>query len=348
MRGRAGPVREVFLLQVGVWTMAGKVKVGVIGCGGIAQGHIQRLIAMPDAEVAGLMDTDQAHLDGTVQQHPELKGVPQFHDYKELIKKGDINATLICSPHYVHYDQIMDSLRAGMDVLTEKPMVCSIEHAKSVMAQEKKSKKVLAISYQRHCQGQFQFIKKCLESGQTGKVMFLSALQGQAWLQGQKGKWRQSKKLSCGGQLNDSGSHLIDIVLWMTGLAVEEVHAEIDNCGTEVDINSGVSMRFKNGAVGTLSVMGSCPVGFWEDITIICEKWAFFLRQGQLTYTTGLGGEMHQVDGFQYGAPSPTHNFVDAVQGRGEVLAPSICGLRTIELTEAAWKSAETGKPVRL
>jgi len=327
--------------------MAGKVKVGVIGCGGIAQGHISRLIEMPDAEVTGLMDTDQTHLDLTVQRHPELEGVPQFLDYKQLIEKGDLTATLICSPHYIHYDQIVDSLRAGLDVLTEKPMVCTIEHAQSLMEEEKKAGKVLAISYQRHCQGEFQFIRNCLASGEPGEVMFLAALQGQAWLQGQVGKWRQSKKLSCGGQLNDSGSHLIDIILWITGMAVEEVSATIDNCGTEVDINSGVSMRFKNGAVGTLSVIGSCPT-WWEDITIVCDKWAFFLRQGQLTYTTGLKGELHQVDGFSYGSTSPTHNFVDAVMGRAEVLAPSICGLRTIELTEAAWKSAETGGPIRL
>ena len=328
--------------------MSDKVKIGVIGCGGIAQGHIQRLLSIPEAEIAGLMDTDPARLQGTVQRNPQLAGVPQFEDHKELIGEVDLAATLICSPHYIHYEQIVDSLRAGLHVLTEKPMVCTIEHAHSVIEEQEKAGKVVAISYQRHSQGEFQFIKKALESGEPGEVKFVAALQGQAWLQGCAGSWRHSKELSCGGQLNDSGSHLIDIILWTTGLAAEEVSATIDNCGTEVDINSAVSARFKNGAVGTFSVMGSCPVGFWEDITIVCQKWAFFLRQGRLTYTTGLDGEMHGVSEFRYGSPSPDHNFIDAALGRAEVLAPSICGLRTIELTEAAWKSAETGQPVRL
>jgi predicted dehydrogenase len=327
--------------------MRGKIRVGVIGCGGIAQGHIQRLVAMPEVEVAGLMDPDPTRLENTVRNTPQVKDVPHFSTHRALIKKADLDAVVICSPHFAHYQQIVDSLRAGLHVLTEKPMVCSIRHAKSVMKEEKKAKKVLAISYQRHCMGQFQFIRNALASGEPGTVKFISALQGQAWLQGTKGKWRQSLKLSCGGQLNDSGSHLIDIILWMTGLTVKEVSAHIDNCGTEVDINSTVSFRCTNGALGSLSVIGSCPT-WWEDITIVCEKWAFFLRQGQLTYTTGTKGEMHKVESFNYGSPSPTHNFIDAIMGRAQVLAPSICGLRTIELTEAAWKSGATGKPVRL
>jgi len=327
--------------------MAGKVRVGVIGVGGMAQGHVKNLLSMRDAEIGGLMDTDQARLDGTVRNYPQLAGVPQFKSHKELIKKADLDATLICSPHFIHYQQIVDSLRAGLHVLTEKPMVCTIKHAKSVMKEEKKARKIVAISYQRHCMGQYQFIRNCISGGQTGAVKFIAALQGQAWLQGCKGTWRHSKKFSCGGQLNDSGSHLIDIILWMTGQTVTEVSAQIDNCGTEVDINSAVSFKCKGGALGTLSVMGSCPT-WWEDITIVCDEWAFFLRGDQLSVITGIKGEMHRVDSFRYGAPSPTHNFIDAVQGRGKVFAPSICGLRTIELTEAAWRSGYSGKPVKL
>ena len=331
-----------------VFTMAEKVKIGVIGCGLMAQGHIKNFLSIPEAEVGGLMDTDPARLEETVQSNPQLAGVPQFEDHRQLIEGADLDAVLICSPHYAHFEQIVDSLRAGLHVLTEKPMVCTIEHAHTVLEEEKKAGKVLGVSYQRHSAGCFQFIKRALESGEPGEVKFVSAFQGQAWLHWFVGMWRHSMKLACGGQLNDSGSHLIDILLWVTGLAVEEVSACIDNCGTEVDINSAISMRFRNGALGTISVVGSCPIGFWEDVTIVCDRWTFFLRQNQLSYSTGLDGEMHQVDSFQYGSGSTDHNFIEAVLGKAEVLAPSICGLRTIELTEAAWRSAETGKPVRL
>jgi predicted dehydrogenase len=327
--------------------MANTIKVAVIGCGGIAQGHVGNMLSIPGVEVAALMDPDPNRLDGTLKRFPALKNVPTFDDYKKLIKAAELDAVIICSPHYIHSKQILDSLQAGLHVLTEKPMVCTIQDARKVMKAEKKARRIVAISYQRHCQGPYQFIRNQIASAAPGKVMFVSAFQGQAWLQGCKGTWRHSLKLSCGGQLNDSGSHLIDIILWMTGLAVEEVNAGIDNCGTEVDINSAISMRFKGGALGTMSVVGSCPV-FWEDITIVCQKWAFFIRQGQLSYTTGVRGEYQRVENFNYGAPSPDHNFIDAIRGKAQAFAPSICGLRTIELTEAAWRSGASGKPVRL
>jgi len=327
--------------------MADEVKVGVIGCGGIAQGHIERLLSIPQARVAALMDTDAARLEASLERHPALAGVAQFGDYKEMIAQADLDATVICSPHYVHHAQIVDSLRAGLHVLTEKPMVCSIDDARSVMAEEGKAGKVVSISYQRHSQAEFQFIRDSISSGDAGQVQYVSAFQGQQWLELVAGTWRQSMELSCGGQLNDSGSHLIDIILWVTGLAVEEVSASIENFDTEVDINSTVSIRFKNGALGSLSVVGNCPV-FYEDITIVCSKWAFFMRRGQLSYKTGMQGEMHSLSEFSYGSPSADHNFIDAILGCAEPLAPSICGLRTIELTEAAWRAAETGQPVRM
>lgn len=327
--------------------MADEVKVGVIGCGGIAQGHLKWLGTMQEATVCALMDPDGARIEATRKNHPALADVPAFEDYREMLESADLDAVVICSPHNVHYEQIVSCLRAGLHVLTEKPMVCSIDHAKSVMEEEEKSGKVLALSYQRHGSGAFQFIKKSIESGQGGPVQFVSAFQGQNWLKSQAGKWRQKMEISCGGQLNDSGSHLIDIILWMTGLQVEAVSAAIDNCGTEVDINSALALRFTNGALGNISVVGHFPT-FWEDITIGCSQWAFCIRQGELTVSTGIGGEMMRVEQFAYGSPSPDHNFIEAILGREEVLAPSVCGLRTIELTEAAWKSAATGKVVRL
>ena len=330
--------------------MADTIRIGAIGCGGIAGKHIDTFLARPDTDIVGLMDPDPNSLSRTVARFAGLSGTPEFEDHNEMIDECDLDAVVICSPHNVHFRQIMNSLEAGLHVLTEKPMVCTIEDACEVMEKEEEVDRIVAVAYQRHCQGQFQYIRNAIESGQAGQVRYLSALQGQAWLYLTEGTWRQKMELSCGGQLNDSGSHLIDIILWMTGLAVDEVSASIDNCGTEVDIDSALQMTFKNGALGTLSVIGSYPAGgMYEDITIICDEWSFFLRQGQLEVKTGLEGENHRVDGFQYGSPSPADNFIDAIHGEAEVLAPSVCGLRTIELTEAAWKSAERGgEPVKV
>ena len=327
--------------------MADAVRVGLVGTGGMMRTHMRNLQSIHDAKVVALVDPDQGHIAGVLKQFPELASCHTYGDYKQMLDKEGLDAILIASPHFAHRDQILDGLRAGLHVLSEKPMVCTIEDAKLVMKAEKAAGKMVGVAYQRHTQAEFRFMKKCIESGAPGELQFISAFQGQDWLRGTKGSWRQVMEMSCGGQLNDSGSHLIDIILWVSGLKASRVTASIENFDSEVDINSALTIDFANGAMGNISVVGNCPV-FWEDITFVCAEWSFFLRNGKLTYCTGGRGEILTLDRAQYGENNPTRNFIDAILGRQELLAPSVCGLRTIELTEAAWRSAASGEPVTL
>jgi hypothetical protein len=128
-------------------------------------------------------------------------------------------------------------------------------------------------------------------------------------------------------------------LLWVTGLTVAEVSAFMDNMGTPVDINSAVTMRFTNGAQGTISIVGDAP-SWHEDLTIWCEKGAFFFRNGTLQFVNEKG-KRTTLDGDTLPAgQNIDQNFFGAIRGENEVAAPPVCGLRTIELTEAAWKSA--------
>ncbi len=327
--------------------MAETIRLALVGTGGIAHAHLNRLREIREVTVSALVDPDQDRIAAVKRHFPELADRSTYSNHKEMLEKEELDAVLLASPHHVHCEQIVDSLRAGLHVLTEKPMVCSIEDAQKVIEEEKKAGKLLAISYQRHAQGEFQFIRKCIESGQAGEVEFVSAFQGQNWMKATAGTWRQVPELSCGGQLNDSGSHLIDIILWITGLQARSVMAGIRRFDRDVDINSAIEVEFTNGAVGNISVVGNCPV-WWEDITIACSDWTFFLRQEKLTYCTGIRAEILSLQDTLYSSKSPDHNFIEAILGRAEVLAPSVCGLRTIELTEAAWRSGQTGQPVHL
>ncbi len=327
--------------------MTQSVRTAIIGTGGIAGMHAGRLLEMPESEITALVDTDPARLEAFKARLPALAACPTYPDHNEMLEREELDAAIICSPHYVHCQQIVDCLQTGLHVLVEKPMVCTIADAHKVMAQEKESGKLLAVAYQRHSQAEFQFMRKHIQGGEAGPVQFVVAFQGQNWLRGTRGSWRQVPELSCGGQLNDSGSHLIDILLWVTGLQAKRVSASIENFDAAVDINSALTIEFTSGAVANMSIVGNCPI-WWEDITIVCERWSFFMRQGELTYSTGDDGELLKLVNARYGGGSPDSNFMNAVLGREEALAPSVCGLRTIELTEAAWKSAESGEPVSL
>ena len=325
-----------------------KVKVGFIGCGGNASGHIGRVLGMGETEVVSLCDVSEPSLERVKDQHREVADLPTFGDYREMLEEVAMDAVEISTPHTLHFEQIMASLDRDLHVLSEKPMVCTVEHAHKAIARAEEKGKILMVSYQRHLAPEFRYVRNQIQCGELGEIRFISALQDQNWYRGTQGSWRQQLSLSGGGQLNDSGSHLLDIILWMTGLEVAEVQAYMENFASEVDINSALSLRFKNGAMGNVSVVGDSPVGgMWEDITIWGSKAVVYMRNGEISYKVANDNKTFQPSGLP-GATTPDRNFIDAILGLDDVQVPPVCGLRVIELTEAAWESARTGAPARV
>ena len=325
-----------------------KIRVGFIGCGGNASGHIGRVLDIPEAEVVALCDVDQASLQRAKERNSQAAELPEFTHYQEMLEQVELDAVEISTPHTLHFEQIMAALDKGLHVLTEKPMVCTVDHARQVIAKAEETGKVLMISYQRHLQAQYRYVRNQIAAGELGDIQFISALQDQKWYQGTIGLWRQQMALSGGGQLNDSGSHLLDIALWMTGLEVAEVQAYMEYFDSEVDINSALSLRFRNGALGTIAVVGNSPTGgIWEDITIWGTKAVVYIRRGEVFYKTQHSNEVYEVSNLP-GSTTPDQNFIDAILGRDQVQVPPECGLRVIELTEAAWASAASGQPVKV
>ncbi len=329
-----------------------RIRIGIIGCGGNMSGHVKRLVReyAGEAEVVALVDPSAASIDRLVASNPEAAAVPRFETHTEMLRAVQPDAVEISTPHTLHYEQIMDALGAGAHVLTEKPMVCEVGHALEVIQRSRELGKVLLVSYQRHYQPLFRYIKGQIDAGELGDVQYVAGLQNQDWYRGTQGAWRSRLALSGGGQLNDSGSHLLDIILWTTGLAVGAVHCFQENFAGEVDINTAISLRFRNGAMGTLSIIGHAPGGMWEDITFYGSKGSIYYR------TAGVRGEPLRFQQRWFDRPDvltepslpqasdPDRNFIDAIKGRAEVDSPPIGGLRVIELTEAAWRSARTGQ----
>lgn len=321
-----------------------KVRVGFIGAGGISAGHFVRLHETRKAVVAALNEPSQKALDNFYRRCPGSDALPVFNDYKAMIANVPLDAVVVQSPHTLHYEQIAFSLRMGLHVLTEKPMVCTIKHAKALIDRAQQERRVLMVSYQRHFDPNFRYMRDQIAKGALGEVQFVQAIQSQEWLRGTKGTWRQTMALSGGGQLNDSGSHLVDIVMWVTGMKVKTVFAKIEYFGAEVDINSSLSMEFENGALGSMSVIGNAP-SWYEDHSIVGSKGALYLRQGIGLIHQDATGKPVAIKLPKY-TKNPDSNFVGAILGRDTPQTPPECGLRTIEVTEAAWKSAKSGKPV--
>lgn len=328
--------------------MADKIRMGLIGVGGMCRSHINQLTKMDSVEIVALCDIAPASIATAREKFPVLAEVPVYEDYRDLLALSHVDAVQIATPHTQHATQAMDAINAGKHVLLEKPMVCKVEDAHTLLARLENHDKVFALAYQRHAQGAFKYMRERIQSGELGAVTFIAALQCQQWKKGTKGSWRQILADSGGGQINDSGSHLLDIILWMTGLTVSQVSAFMDNLETPVDINSAITMNFTSGAQGTISIVGDATI-WHEDITIWCEKGVFLYRNGSLEFA-GEDGKREKIEG---AALPETQNidedFVRAIRGEKPPAAPPLCGLRTIELTEAAWKSAaQNGLPVKM
>ena len=324
------------------------VRVGLIGIGGMCGAHIRQLLPIQGVTITALCDNVPEKMAKAKEKHPELAAAFETEDYRELITRDDVDAVEIVTPHTQHIQQTLDTLHAGKHLLIEKPMVCHVEDAKMLLKRLEGYPKVVGLAYQRHAQGQFMYMRERIASGELGAVQYINALQCQQWKKGTKGSWRQDPALSGGGQLNDSGSHLLDILLWVTGLTVAEVAAFIDNCGTPVDINSAISMRFTNGAQGTISVMGDAPT-WHEDITLWLERGVFFYRNGHLEFCDETGKRTTLEGDTLPKGSTIDENFVATIRGEATIAAPPLCGLRTIELTEAAWRSgAKQGAPIKM
>ncbi|SEC79286.1 Gfo/Idh/MocA family oxidoreductase [Paenibacillus sp. GP183] len=324
-----------------------KVRFLIIGVGGMGREHIRRLLQVPEAEIIALADPSATAIEQVKGRFPDLANVSVYSDYREAISRVNADAAIIVSPHSMHFEQGMACLEGGLHVLMEKPFVDGSENAAHIIAQADTLNKHLAVAYQRHLQGPYIYIRDLIQSGELGNINYICAYQAQSWLKGTTGTWRQNPALSCGGQLNDSGSHLLDVVLWVTGLEPESVSAFIDNRGSQVDIDSSVTVRFREGAIATFNVVGSATIGWHEDVSIHGDKGTVLFRNDQIFVAKEGQRELVEVKDELPASSDPNRNFVDLILGKvSEPAAPSSCGLRIARLTEAAWRSAANGSQV--
>lgn len=314
----------------------GKVKVGFIGTGGIAHWHAQQLLETGEAEIVAIADPSGASAQHFLQSH-QLADTIHYESYEQMLAAGSLDAVVICSPHTLHFAQARDVLHAGLHVLIEKPMTCNVAEAGQLIALAEELGKVLQVSYQRHFQPEFIYIRDAIASGAIGKLTSINATLYQNWKLEQTNTWRQNPALSGGGMLMDSGSHIADVLLWTTGLTPLEVKSTLATHGAPVEIDSFSSIRFAEGAVAALNIVGYVP-GFKETYAFCGEEGVLYLENGQIT--------IHRYDGAAVPVelPSQTTNsdrsFLDAVQGRTEVVVPGTYALKVVQLTEAIYQAA--------
>ena len=355
-----------------------KLKIAVIGTGGISNCHLAGYKNNPNTEIYALCDINRAR----AEQKAKAYGVPDervFEDKDEMLAKlPEIDAVSVCTWNSQHAPCTIAALKAGKDVLCEKPMAMNAKEAKAMKAAADKAGKLLMIGFVRRHGNDAKIVKDFADTGYFGDLYYTKA----TYLRrnGNPGGWFGDKSRSGGGPLIDLGVHVIDLVRYLIGLpkpvsvfgatfhklgnrpdvkgtkaylASDASSADKDICDVE-DLASAM-IRFDNGAV--LSVEASFSLNLKGDvgnIELFGDKAGAKLSP-ELTLYTNVNGYMvdigfHDSTALSFGDlfQNEINHFVDCVLGKAKCIAPAEDGVILMKILDAIYKSAATGHEVRI
>jgi len=185
-----------------------KIRVAIIGCGGIAQVHLKAFKDMPEVEIVAGVDPLQERLD--VME--KTWGVPKnalFKDWKKMLKVIKPDAVDVCTPNGLHCAPVVDACNAGCHAMVEKPMAMTPAECEKMIAAAKKSKVKLAVGFQWRYHPKTTALIDARDAGQFGNIMFVKC---QALRRRGIPNWGVfgQKKLQGGGPMIDIGVHILE------------------------------------------------------------------------------------------------------------------------------------------
>lgn len=327
----------------------GRLRVGILGTGGMGGAHAQRFRDNPDVQIAALCDVSAPIVDAFITRHlAEYTPRPAvFTDPATMFRDGGLDAVAIITPHTLHFDHAMLAADAGLHVLMEKPMVTSAVQAHALAARFASTGKVFVIGYNTPCTPAFAWLREAIRQQRFGRLELVSGYLSQNWKHLTTGSWRQVPALSGGGQAYDSGAHLLNSLCWSVESDIAEVFAFLDNLGTPVDINSAINLRFANGVLACLAISGNC-VRDGADLHFMFEHGRVDIDGWSGTWVRAYDATGEIMDlGIAGETQTPNDNFIDAILGRAEPHTSLQNGIVHSELMDAIYASARTGQPSR-
>jgi predicted dehydrogenase len=225
-----------------------KVRVGIVGCGGMARSHASRFSMILDqVEISAVCDIIIERAQNVADLLPNEPLVTP--DYREMYDQVD--AVLLVLPHHLHHQATLDFLNAGKHVLVEKPMANSEQECREMIQCAKDNDRVLMVAYCMRFHPLVLKMKELIDNKTYGDVFQLSMWTEQL-TKYPPDHWASSAKTLGGGQLFSHGCHYIDLMLWMLGKPVRGMHLGT-NFGTpwmEKEGTSNVTIEFEGGVMG--------------------------------------------------------------------------------------------------
>jgi predicted dehydrogenase len=342
-----------------------EVGFAIIGCGNIGPVHAMAIGEAKSAKLVAVSDLNEA----VGRKLADAHHVDLYSDYKEMIKRDDVQAVCLCVPSGLRAEIAEVCAAAGKHILSEKPLEVNADRIDRVITAADSHGVKLGCIFQSRFSDGAQLIRKAVDEGRFGKLILGDAYI--KWYRSQEyynsGAWRGTRKLDGGGALMNQGIHQIDLLQWFMGpvKAVTAKTALLAHEGLEVEDLACAIIEFESGAMGVVEGSTAIWPGHPERVEIHGTTGSVALESGEirnwqfqearpgddeilaaLGKETALGsgagdpianlkheGHRRQIQDF---AAAILENRAPRIEGRE--------GRRAVALIEAIYRSAASGK----
>jgi predicted dehydrogenase len=306
--------------------MADPLRVGVLGCGAIAQAiHVPLLRRTPGATLVAVADPSPAARAAAVRLAP---GVDVFEDLPSLLRSGRVGAVVVCAPSALHGPLALAVLEAGMHLYLEKPLAVDRESAERAAAAASASSVVATIGFNRRFHPAFLALRRSLTQGGAGELRELRTRFCEPVARSMP-DWKRRRETG-GGALLDLASHHVDLVRFVAGEEVEVELASIRSVASEHD-EAELVLRLASGVRATIEVSFHGPRA--DVVEARCAA-----RTLRADRHAGLRARLRP--GWDPSYRTSLRAFVDRVRGASLSLPTLEDGLRSLEVVLAAERAA--------
>jgi UDP-N-acetylglucosamine 3-dehydrogenase len=329
----------------------------VLGLGRVGPAHVKVVAGNARARLVAIADADAAKLERTAAGYP---GCAALKDYRDVLARDDVQAVVICLPHWLHERAAIDAVQAGKHVLIEKPLAISLDEAERVAEAVRQAQRTrnltFTVGHTQHFYPVVAGAKRVLDSGRIGRTIMAIDTWYKPYQPEARPPWMLDRKTGGGMMLMD-GTHMIDRLLWHLPGRVQSVKAMNGNpIRPEIpaDDTAMALLQFDSGVVATIS-----RIAFDTGVTQYGAD--YFGTNGQLKYRLPYGrvGEngvwVGQNEVWEPVAVQANDSLVDQFDAfldsveNGTTPAVTIDhGVDVIRVMEAIERSGETGREVLL
>jgi predicted dehydrogenase len=339
------------------------VRFGIIGVGGMGNGHARNMPRVTEARLTAVCDTSPAALEAATDAYE----VPGFDTHVELLDSGLVDAVIVATPHYFHPPIAIDAMRRGVHVISEKPIAVTVSGADAMIEAARETGVVFAVMFQQRAQPIHQAAKRLVDEGRLGPIyrtLLVDAhFRSQAYYD--SASWRATWKGEGGGVLLNQAPHGMDIFTWLGG-APSRVSAHVSTFQhrIEVEDEAAALLEYPNGAIGyILETVNEIPTG--KRLELCGEKGKLLLDDQGLRFWQVDGGVRAfsdstdqmwgrpqaipveiPVESHRTGHADIVRNVARAILHGEPLISPGSEALSSLELADAMLLSGHRGKPV--